>query len=175
MSLPAFRYHPDPISTGALVAGDRVCGICGSARGFFYAGSIYCAEPVETICPWCIADGTAAAQLDGVFSDDEPLIGAGVATGVVDEVTRRTPGYSSWQQERWMAHCGDACAFLGDPSKETLIALAGDEPTTFLARESLREEDWRLLLSEYEPGGNPSVYHFRCLHCGASIFTLDFT
>jgi uncharacterized protein CbrC (UPF0167 family) len=175
MSLPAFRYHPDPIATGAIEASDRPCQICGRARGFRYTVTIYCAAKAETVCPWCIADGSAARTLDGQFSDGDPLIEAGVAPAVVDEVTHRTPGYTSWQQEIWLAHCGDACAYLGDASKEDLLALSGDDLASLLDRELLRDNDWRHLLSTYVPGGDPAVHHFHCLHCRVSLFTLDFT
>jgi len=175
VTLPTFRYHPDPIATGAIEASDRTCAICGRARGFRYAATIYAASEVDSICPWCIADGSAARKLDGQFSDGDPLIAAGVAPEVVDEVTHRTPGYPSWQQEIWMAHCGDACAFLGDASKEELVALAGPDLDGLLERELLRDSDWRGLLSSYVPGGDPAVYHFRCLRCQASVFSLDFT
>ncbi|WP_338641840.1 CbrC family protein [Burkholderia pyrrocinia] len=45
MSLPAFRYHPDPLATGSVIRSDarRVC--CGDARGHVYAGSAQAASP----------------------------------------------------------------------------------------------------------------------------------
>jgi len=175
VTLPTFRYHPDPIATGSIEASDRACQICGQTRGFRYAVPVQCAAKVEAVCPWCIADGSAARKLDGRFSDGDPLIEAGVAPAAVDEVMYRTPGYSSWQQEIWMAHCGDACAFLGDASKEELVALAGPDLDALLERELLRDSDWRGLVSGYVPGGDPAVHHFRCLHCQASLYSLDFT
>jgi len=62
----------------------------------------------------CIADGSFAARFDATFTDDAPL--SSLDAQIVDEVTRRTPGYSAWQQEQWMTHCDDAAAFLGPVS-----------------------------------------------------------
>jgi uncharacterized protein CbrC (UPF0167 family) len=36
-----------------------------------------------------------------------------VPAGVLDELTRRTPGFAGWQQERWLFHCADAAAYVG--------------------------------------------------------------
>ena len=30
----------------------------------------------------------------------------------MEELTLRTPGYSGWQQEKWLSHCGDFCALI---------------------------------------------------------------
>ncbi|WP_199855940.1 CbrC family protein [Burkholderia metallica] len=38
MSLPAFRYHPDPPATGRVIRSDARCMCCGDARGDGYAG-----------------------------------------------------------------------------------------------------------------------------------------
>jgi uncharacterized protein CbrC (UPF0167 family) len=173
MLLPRFKYHPDPLSTGSIVASNEVCEVCQQARGFVYAVPVYCLHQPKAVCPWCIADGSAARALEAMFSDDDPLISGGIPEAVVEEVTRRTPGYASWQQEVWMTHCGDACAFLGDASKETVSSLAGTEREALLHREGLRQADWERVAAGYEPGGDPAVYHFRCLHCGTSVFALD--
>jgi len=124
MSLPAFKYHPDPIATGNIKPSDAVCICCEQQRGYVYISNTYCEEEiVEALCPWCIADGSAARQFDAIFSDDHPLIKAGVPASVVEEVTRRTPGFTSWQQDEWLCCCGDACEFHGDPSRAHLAAL----------------------------------------------------
>ncbi|WP_321791288.1 CbrC family protein [Burkholderia pyrrocinia] len=57
MSLPAFRYHPDPPATGSVIRSDARCVCCGDARGDVYAGPVYAVDEYEQcICPWCIAD-----------------------------------------------------------------------------------------------------------------------
>ncbi|EGC99676.1 hypothetical protein B1M_35401 [Burkholderia sp. TJI49] len=44
MTLPGFRYHPDPLSTGSVMRSHARCVCCGDARGHVYAG---CACAVE--------------------------------------------------------------------------------------------------------------------------------
>jgi hypothetical protein len=33
-----FRYHPDPLATGMIVASGEGCVVCEQARGYLYAG-----------------------------------------------------------------------------------------------------------------------------------------
>ncbi|EGM59721.1 hypothetical protein SFJ1713_4195 [Shigella flexneri SFJ17B] len=76
----------------------------------------------------CIADGSAAEKFAGSFQDDASIEGvefeydeedefAGIKNTYPDEMLKelveRTPGYHGWQQEFWLAHCGDFCAFIG--------------------------------------------------------------
>jgi uncharacterized protein CbrC (UPF0167 family) len=74
MSLPEFRYHPDPIATGSIKSSDATCVCCEQRRGFIYTCNTYCEdELVEALCPWCIADGSAINMFGATFSDDHPL------------------------------------------------------------------------------------------------------
>jgi uncharacterized protein len=41
MDLPVFRYHPDPIASGSIVASGAQCACCGARRGFIYTGPVY--------------------------------------------------------------------------------------------------------------------------------------
>ena len=174
--LPTFRYHPDPVATGAVKPSEMICRCCDRARGYAYTASVYCRDlPRDSLCPWCIADGSAAAKFDAFFSDGEPLAQENVPAEVIEEVTRRTPGYNSWQQEVWEACCDDACAFHGDASKEELRSLGGELLSRTLTQWKCREPDWQRLIQHYQPGGNPAVYKFVCLHCGTPKYALDFT
>ncbi|KAB2975749.1 CbrC family protein [Streptomyces sp. SS1-1] len=112
-SLPLFRYHPDPLTTGAVRAATETCVCCERDRGWIYAGPFYSVQDVGgSFCPWCIADGSAAERFAGEFSDSYGLEGVGEA--VLHEVTRRTPGFRAWQDPHWLVHCGDAAAFVGE-------------------------------------------------------------
>jgi Uncharacterized protein conserved in bacteria len=174
VELPKFKYHPDPIKTGAIKKSNEVCECCEQARGYVYTSSIYAEQEVEYICPWCIADGTAAQKFNGIFCDDYPLEEAGVSEKVISEVCERTPGYNSWQQEIWQVHCGTACEFHGDAQKKDLIALVGAELDRFLRVEMIKPEDWPHILDQYEMGGNPAIYKFICPECSAVIYTMDY-
>lgn len=94
---------------------------------------------------------------------------------MVDEVTLRTPGYVSWQQEVWLACCDDACAFHGDATRSELSALDRNALAEQLAEWGIDIGFWKKILANYEPGGNPAVYRFQCLHCGKNRYGLDFT
>jgi uncharacterized protein CbrC (UPF0167 family) len=172
--LPSFRYHPDPIATGSVVLSDTLCRCCGQARGYIYKASVYCRELLrESLCPWCIADGSAAQKFDAVFSDAEPLAQAGVPMATIKEVTERTPGYISWQQEVWLSCCGDACEFHGDAPKQELDALTGEPLASLFSECGIDRITWDKILKSYQPGGNPAVYRFRCRHCGQVRYGFD--
>jgi uncharacterized protein CbrC (UPF0167 family) len=111
--LPEFPYHPDPVATGSVEESDALCMNCGRRRGFIYVGPVYATDELaEALCPWCIADGSAAARFDASFTDVAELPDDVPAETIV-RVMRRTPGFTGWQQEHWMFHCGDGAAFLG--------------------------------------------------------------
>ncbi|CTW99108.1 colicin E2 tolerance protein [Escherichia coli] len=40
-----------------------------------YSGPFYCVDEVEHLCPWCIADGSAAEKFAGSFQDDASIEG----------------------------------------------------------------------------------------------------
>jgi uncharacterized protein CbrC (UPF0167 family) len=99
---------------------------------------------------------------------------AGVPANVVEEVSKRTPGYESWQQEEWLSHCGDACAFHGDASREDLERISPEIRDQFFKKFHLNERRWRNLKERYRPGGDPAIYKFVCLHCDRVLLGMDF-
>lgn len=174
--LPVFRYHPDPVATGSVKPSDKTCRCCGQNRGYIYTASVYALDELnEAICPFCIADGSAAKKFDATFSDSQPLHQAGVPQQVVDEVTRRTPGYASWQQEVWLSCCGDACEFHGDASRVELRALEGEALKGLLFEIEWSAAEWEAFVKHYEPGGNPAAYKFICRHCRRTRYDIDST
>lgn len=176
MNLPAFAYHPDPVATGSVKASDALCRCCGQARGYVYTGPVYASGSYEDcICPWCIADGAAAGKFTAQFAEDGPLTEAGLPEPVIEEVTKRTPGYSSWQQEQWLSCCGDACEFHGAAPRTELQALQGETLARTLGAWEWRESEWPRFMQHYQPGGSPAVYKFRCRHCGIIKYAVDFS
>ena len=69
IELPAFKYHMDPIKSGSIIKGSFTCPVCKKDRTYAYVGPFFSIEDVENICPWCIADGSAAKKYDGEFQD----------------------------------------------------------------------------------------------------------
>jgi uncharacterized protein len=173
--LPQFRYHPNPIQTGVLSESGNVCRACGRARGVIYTGPVYAeVELHDAVCPWCIADGSAAAKFNATFCDDYSLVQQGAPVAIIQEVTCRTPGYISWQSEYWPAHCNDACECHGDLQKKGLAEVDG-EAKAWLCKELQIETDneWRDLIHTYEPAGQPAIYLFICRHCKAKRYHWD--
>ena len=52
LGLPAFRYHPDPLDTGAFEESPDgvVCDCCGKTTHIFYTGPFYAVEDIECLC-----------------------------------------------------------------------------------------------------------------------------
>jgi uncharacterized protein CbrC (UPF0167 family) len=124
--LPTFRYHP-PDSQWQHCESGKQCRCCRSARGYIYTGSVYSSDDLDdSLCPWCIADVSAHAKFDATFVDTEAFAD-GIPESVIDEISERTPGYSSWQSEHWPACCDDATVFLAPVGSGNPRALPGLE------------------------------------------------
>jgi hypothetical protein len=122
----------------------------------------------QAFCPWCIADGSAAEEFDATFTD-ESGIGDGeveVSPEVEEEVSRRTPGFSGWQQERWLGCCDDAAAFLGPMGRKELEQLGRKAVAAVHEECGFEDEEWTSYLTELDRDNGPTAYVFRCLHCG---------
>ena len=176
-----FTYRPDPVATGSFVtaAEGEECEVCSEAIRLACAGPVY--SPVvdaPTLCGQCIASGRAARELDAVFTD---LGGDGwdaVPDPVKDEILRRTPGFSGWQQEQWRAHCADAAVFLGPTGADELrdfgpaaLASLGAE----LASWGWDTEEAESFVASLDRRGMPTAYVFRCRHCSSYQVYADFT
>lgn len=186
--LPAFRFHPDAYAT---VFEDRTgtCDACGHLRELRYTSSFYSVHRPGHLCPWCIADGTAARVFDGEFSDragvegaaDDPDVagshdthGTRVPTDAreVLEVTTRTPSYVSWQQERWPSHCGRPCAFIADVGADGLAPFL-HEPDFAADVDAGAGYGGELVRQWLTAGGDLAGYLFECLTCGAHRLHVD--
>ena len=174
--LPRFTYFWDPLGNGCIVQKEEICPCCGRQRDHIYTGPIYTTVDVEMVCPWCIADGTAAAKWSASFNDvyDVPL---GVPQHVAREIETRTPGYDSWQGNRWLFSQQDALVFLGEVHGAKLLeeSKAGKIEACLKA---LRE--WRIEwpaedLRRIVPGGQPAIYLFQDRTTGAFDAYADMT
>jgi len=179
MELPVFRYHPDPIASGSIIESDERCHCCGVQRGFIYRASVYWeGRWTPALCPWCIADGAAHKKYDASFNDTSNLEGNGIAANIVDEVAHRTPSFPSWQQERWLACCADAAAFLDRAGYAEIQArhpkFEGPIMKYFVDDLGLdREVAGRLLRELRVDLGGPTVCIFECLHCKSQKAYID--
>lgn len=174
--MPTFRYHPDPVATGAIGEHRITCRCCGRPSRWAYLVPAYGVEDLrDSLCPWCIADGSAAARFRAVFTQISTSSTDGIDRAVLDQIACRTPGFSGWQQERWLFHCGDGCAFLG--------AVGWEEVKSYPdAVETLRVEvaGWGFpselvddVLFDLDVDGEPTAYLFACLRCGRHLAYAD--
>ncbi|WP_286884515.1 CbrC family protein [Aneurinibacillus sp. UBA3580] len=170
--LPYFKYHPHPIKTGAIKQEKTTCPVCEKERDYTYSGPFYSVEEVEGICPWCIHDGSAARKFDGEFQDLENCEEV-ADLSFKNELIYRTPGYCGWQQERWLSHCGDFCAFIDYVGWKEIESIASQLEEDI---ESICT-DWGLTREEFQKrlinGGSFQGYLFQCVHCGAYRLTTD--
>lgn len=175
-----FRYHPDPVATGSAEGLTSPCVLCGRTSGLAYKGPVYGRRPDGPLCLECIRDGSASTRLSGAgaraeFTDVGGPECTGIPLRVLDEVACRTPGFSGWQQEHWLYHCGDAAAYLGRVGASEVERLPDarqallDEAIGY----GVAKEDAEAHLAELHPDGNAAAYLFRCLHCGTHSAYLD--
>lgn len=173
--LPPFRYHPNPLATGAFIRTDSPvnCSCCGKKVNIYYNGPFYSVENINGLCPECISSGKAAEKFDGEFQDEASLEAGVDDEEKRDELIHRTPGYQGWQQEYWRAHCGDYCAFAGYVGYRELKQMG-------IAEELLDDSVWNQWMAEPEEmlknlvnGGSVQGYLFRCLHCGKNLLWID--
>jgi uncharacterized protein CbrC (UPF0167 family) len=174
---PVFFYNPNAYALGIITKQDIVCQCCGQAMPFRYAGNFYCPSPVDTLCPWCIADDRAARLYQGSFvSDFEGLNPNPAALSTLTmseasmaEVSNCTPGYASWQGDVWLGHCGAACVFLGYVGSKELQPVWEEVRADALASGWGEETIRHHLLKD----GDLTGYLFQCQHCGQHRLHVD--
>ncbi|MFI9813795.1 CbrC family protein [Saccharothrix variisporea] len=175
-SPPTFRFNPNAYELGFVVAERVRCSCCERDRDWRYRGSFYTTASDVRLCPWCIADGSAAERFDGEFSDWSGIDGVGsvppVDAEAAREVATRTPSYPSWQQEQWRAHCGLPCAFLGFVGADDLPALLPD-PVLEADVDGGLGFPGELVRAYLSREGTLAGYLFRCLVCGAHRLHVD--
>ncbi len=170
MILPAFKYHPDPIATGSIIESSARCCCCGKAHGYIYIGPVYAKEEYDgSVCPWCIASGSAHKTLGASFTDEESIgsMWEDIPREVIEEVAYRTPGFSGWQQEQWWTHCGDAGQFLGRAGRKELEAFGPEAIAAIQCSTGLGDgPEWDRFFAALDKDGSPTAYVFRCIKCG---------
>jgi uncharacterized protein len=170
-TLPQFEFFPDPLREGVFELSDEVCAACGRAREWMYTGPIYGKGDNEAaVCPWCIADGTASRVLGSFFNDATVYASHGAPSLVpqeeLDLVEQRTPGYTTWQGNQWLACCNRVCTYLGEADADDLRGRWAEAVPSALETVSWPEADKADFVDRVRKGGGPCVYVFRCQVCG---------
>lgn len=171
--LPVFRHHPDPIRTGAFFTAEEgvTCDCCKKNTTVWYDGPFYAIDEIKALCPACIASGKAAEEFDGQFQD-------GASCDAVDDEAKvkerccRTPGYRGWQQEYWLAHCGDFCAFAGYAEFRQIAQMGLVAEIEKDCAEN-GQHDIDHLRQHMENDGHLQGCLFRCLTCGTHRIHAD--
>jgi uncharacterized protein len=176
-ALPLFSYHPDPVGSGSVEASTAACRCCGHARGWLYTGPVYAEEPLDdALCPWCIADGSAAARFGASFVDDAAFDGA-LPAATLDELLQRTPGFASVQPETWPLCCADATAFIAPMGIAELRrhdhTLEGALMSHIVHGMGISGGAARRLAEGLRRDEAPTLMLFRCRHCAAPHFHID--
>jgi uncharacterized protein len=171
-ALPKFPLFEDPVAAEVLEKSKSPCDCCGQSRGWVYTGPIYLEDDDEpTVCPWCIADGAAAAKFECRFNDagvisHHPGDERDPPAAEMDEVEQRTPGFDAWQGNYWFACCGHTCVFLGDADADDLQARWAAAVPTIIANAEGAFDAPEELIDALEAGDSVGVFVFRCSHCG---------
>lgn len=172
--LPFFKYHPEPTLTGAFETDNVVtCDCCNKLTDVYYTYPFFAVHNIDALCPWCIADGNAAKKFDGSFQDD-------INVDEVDdkqklfELIKRTPGYNGWQQEYWLAHCNDYCAFKGYVGWQEIEPILDE----FADIENDLAKAGGITLTELpnylRDNGSCQGYLFQCICCNKYRLYYDF-
>jgi uncharacterized protein CbrC (UPF0167 family) len=168
------------MATGSVEPSSAVCWCCGRERGYVYVGPVYTQSDVaeESLCPWCIADGSAHERSGAEFTDSAGIGGYVhdilLPQSVVEDVAYRTPGFSGWQQERWLACCGDAAAFVGRAGWKELSNRWPDAIGSIQQNCGMADgDDWQSFSRNLDREGSPTAYIFQCLHCGRHLGYTD--
>ncbi|MFH7016493.1 CbrC family protein [Flavobacterium sp. FlaQc-47] len=173
MELPTFKYSPNAYDIDVFIKEEGTCSVCNLKRGMKYTGSFYSIEEPEYICPWCIQDGSASKKYDGEFNDYAGIEGISANPSIPNslnmdkesllEVSERTPSYISWQQEAWLSHCNEPCAFIGYADSEMI------KPYLDELKEDIEVNigyDPEFVQNNLTTDGSLVGYLFQCIHCG---------
>ena len=160
--LPVFEYFPDPLSNGCVIEKEAECVCCGQVREHMYVGPIYCSDDITEVCPWCISSGEAALKLSASFNDVY-AVPNGVPRRIVEIIDRRTPGYETWQGNRWLFSDTDALIFVGEVNGAQILAEQNSEKIK-ACLDALRDRQFNWTaekLGQIAIAGQPAVYLFQ--------------
>lgn len=178
--LPRFHLFSDPLKEKSIVTSKAyckardcetcACDICGRERDYYCDCGHVSDDPALdeiTICPWCIADGTAASR--GIRFNDAtiyPDLGDTPQLSAADRevVEGRTPGFATWQQIGWRMCCGRACIYVGEANSSDLKGRWASAVPTLFESDGMEEPGQQEVLTHI--GEGIGVYIFQCQICG---------
>ncbi|MCC7064395.1 MAG: CbrC family protein [Planctomycetes bacterium] len=176
-ALPKFRFHPEPLLSGAIETSDAECGVCGQTRGFVYAGPCYVEDDFDAqLCPWCIADGSAHRKFGVTFHELE--LPPEIEVEVLDEIEERTPGITSFNPVEWPVCCKAPMAYLEPAGKKEIQKRHAKLPPALVAQMAeefeLPPAEAQQLFDSLQRDESPCAHIFRCAACEAVRAQIDF-
>ena len=164
-----FIYHPNLYSNDILIHKEGVCECCGK-KVTEYIEQPYAAGDIDCICLACVHDGSAAKKSDAEFIQDAEEVSDPAKR---DELFHRTPGYTSWQGEYWLACCDDYCEYLQTAGikEPDELGITEEVLKDYLEQDIAYDEETvrKYLVRD----GSLCGYLFRCLHCGKYRLYID--
>ena len=122
----------------------------------------------DAICPWCIADGSAHTKWDMTFVDSEAF-SEDVSEAMRKEIEERTPGFNTWQSERWPSCCGEPAAFVTPAGfkeiREQYPRLEGPLMMFIVHELGISGGAAKKTLESLHRDQSPTAFVFKCLHC----------
>lgn len=94
---------------------------------------------------------------------------------VKDAIAHRTPGYASFQQERWQTCCDDACEYHGAAPKHEIRRLDPHDLARIAQKTAYPINSLAQVAQSYDVGGNPCIHKFVCRHCRRVHYDVDGT
>lgn len=176
--IPYFKYHLDPLKTGHAKRVDFNCVCCNRPSAYAYHGSRYTSRDQEgPLCFKCIKSGAAAEKFDLNFNWFN-----GEANNIhpteIEELEKKTPGYSGWQQPIWLTHCNQIAQFQGNFTVDEMLERF-DELKFEMKKNFGRMDDEVLLDIIQCPDrirvDNLAFFKFQCLACNKILVHVDYT
>lgn len=176
--LPEFRYHVDPLASGSIEASSTKCACCQKARGFIYTGPVYAEDELDdALCPWCIADGSAAKKFEAEFVSDEAFAD-GTSQEIIQTICERTPGFNAWQTEQWPSCCDEPAAFVTPAGSEDIrtkyLRLEGPLMMYIVHELGISGGAAKKVLESLHRDHSPTAFIFKCLHCDNQPVYVDY-
>ena len=155
-----FNYMSDDYLSTVFADESFTCDCCKKISNAKYIGPQYStADNDASLCPDCIQTGEAVQSgLVDFFNEIDPEC---VDENVSSEISCRTPGIFTWQDQEWATHCNDACEYHGDATAQDIIKADEKTIQIWMERYDQSRNDWDTFMSGYQPGGYQGVINSR--------------
>jgi uncharacterized protein CbrC (UPF0167 family) len=165
--LPTFPLFPDPLREKVFEKSSKPCSVCNQARGMLYTAELYGKGDRSPCCPWCIADGSAAAAGFSFIGHVRCASGEYRSLSQEDKalLDERTHGYLSWQGCNWLLCCDKPCIYLGEADDVDLEGRWASVVPTLEAVSEWPADKIAQFVKNVTRGESPAVYVFQCQIC----------